>query len=640
MANDGTHYAPISLKRVQIEGGFWGPRLETLRHTTIPAIYDRCRETGRIDAFTLSWKPGMPKRPHQFWDSDVAKWLEAACYVIATHEDESLRDQVDEVVALIENAQKPDGYLNTYYTTVEEENRWTNLRDMHELYCAGHLIEAALAHHEATGSTRLLGVARRYADHINSVFGRARGQKRGYPGHEEIELALVGLYRATQARQYLKLARYFVDERGRRPHYFDEEALQRGERPAHDGPADYTYCQAHLPVLKQFTAEGHAVRAMYLYSAMADLAAETGDGGLRKACETLWENVTQRRMYVTGGVGSSRHGERFTFDYDLPNETAYAETCAAAGLLLWAHRMLRLEVTREYADVMERVLYNGLLSGLSLDGRHFFYSNPLAAVPRTFTYLPAHHVAAERQEWFECACCPPNLARILASLGRYIYGQAGATLYVHLFVQGTVSAYVNGSQVQLEQRTEYPWDDHVRFQIDCEEATEFTLAVRIPGWCRDWKCSITGRYKASDIRERKGYVYIHRIWQPRDVVEFRFAMPVERVYAHPHVRMNANKIALHRGPVVFCLEEVDNGPDLAALHLPSTPHFTPVFKRRLLGGVTVITGRARRPRASAQAGDLYGPVPPRTKQVPFIAVPYFAWGNRGLGEMLVWLHAY
>lgn len=639
MNGEKGEYAPLPLKQVHIEGGFWGPRLEILRHTTIPLIYERCKETGRIDAFRLTWKPGMPKRPHPFWDSDVAKWLEAACHVLATHKDESLENHVEEVAALIEGAQQPDGYLNVYHSTVEKGNRWTNLRDMHELYCAGHLIEAAIAHHRATGSTRMLDVACRYADHIQSVFGRGRGQKRGYPGHEEIELALVALYRETGERRYLNLARYFVEERGRKPHYFDEEARERGEAPKQYFAGGYSYYQAHLPVMKQTTAEGHAVRAMYLYSGMADVAAETGDAALRDACETLWKNVTQRRMYVTGGVGSSRHGERFTFDFDLPNETAYAETCAAAGLIFWAHRMLRLEVKRDYADVMERALYNGLLSGVSLDGRRFFYSNPLASVPRTFAFLPAGHMAPERQNWFECACCPPNLARLLASLGTYLYGQAGDTLYVHLFAQGSVSTHVNDNSIKLAVHTQYPWDDHVHIQVHCAQETPFTLAVRIPGWCRDWKWSITGHGKDDRVREHQGYFYITRTWQPEDSVEFRFTMPVERIYAHPHVRMNASKVALHRGPLVYCLEEIDNGGDLAAVRLPSGPHFVPVFKRRLLGGVTVITGRARRPVAAVQAGDLYGPEPARTKPVSLIAVPYFAWANRGLGEMLIWLHA-
>lgn len=635
MGNDDADYAPLSLDRVQIEGGFWGPRIETLRHTTIHAIYKHCKETGRIDAFRLTWKPGMPNRPHPFWDSDVAKWLEAACYILAAHEDESLAQVVEETVALIANAQQPDGYLNVFHSTVEKDKRWTNLRDMHELYCAGHLFEAAVAHYDTTGSTQLLDTACRYADHINGVFGRARGQKRGYPGHEEIELALVKLYRATGAERFLQLAAYFIDERGRTPHYFDEEARERAETTK---PNNYSYWQAHMPVREQTTAEGHAVRAMYLCAGMADVAAETGNAELRAACETLWENVTQRRMYVTGGAGSSRYGERFTFDYDLPNETAYAETCAAAGLVFWAHRMLRLEVRREYADVMERALYNGLLSGLSLDGRRFFYSNPLATVPRTFAYLPERHVAAERQEWFECACCPPNLARLLASLGRYAYAQAGDTLYTHLFVNGAVTARLDGQEIHIEQHTQYPWDEHVRMKVRCAAPVTFTLAVRIPGWCRDWRWSMTGRYKDSDVRERKGYVYIRRTWQPEDSVEFRFLMPVERVYAHPHVRMNAGKVALHRGPVVYCLEEVDNGGDLAALRLPSTPHFTPVFKRRLLGGVTVIAGRARKPVAAAQSGELYSHLPTRTKPTSFIAIPYFVWGNRGTGEMLVWLH--
>jgi len=622
---------PVPLDRVEVADRFWAPRIETNRTVTLPIEHEHLKRTGRIDAWKLGWRPGDPNPPHIFWDSDVAKWLEAVAYALAARPDAELERLADALIDDIAAAQQPDGYLNVHFTVVEPEKRWTNLRDWHELYCAGHLIEAAVAYHQATGKRKLLDVLCRYADHIAAVFGPRRGQKRGYPGHEEIELALVKLYRATGQERYLKLAQFFIDERGRQPHYFDAEAAARGDgrRPPHD------YNQSHLPVRQQATAEGHAVRAMYLYCAMADLAAETGDGELRRACRRLWRNVTERRMYVTGGIGSSRQGERFTFDYDLPNETAYAETCAAIGLVFWAHRMLALEGDGRYGDVMERALYNGVLSGVSLDGKRFFYANPLTVFPEALR--DGGHVAAQRQEWFGCACCPPNIARLLASLPLYAYSEGARTAWVHLYVQGRATLNVAGRQVEVRVQTDYPWREEVSLEVRPQRPGTFTLALRIPGWCRGATLSVNGNpLRLGDI-VKKGYAKVRRAWARGDKVELKLPMPVERIEANPRVRMDCGRVALQRGPIVYCLEEVDNGPDLADLCLPRRAALRAQYRPDLLGGIVTITGAALRRDRSGWGRALYRADKSQALKVPITAVPYYAWCNRKPGEMLVWI---
>lgn len=356
---------------------------------------------------------------------------------------------MNKIIDLIVAAQQEDGYLNVYYTVVEPEDRWSNLRDQHELYCAGHLIEAAVAHHAATGKWTLLNAICRYADYIDTVFRRGQDKNRGYPGHGEIELALVKLYHATGGKHYLKLAAHFLNQRGQQPYYFDQEARKRGEDPTPTRHNNYEHLQAHLPVREQKTAEGHAVRAVYLYAAMADVAAETGDAELLKACRSIWKNIVEKRLYIHGGIGSTRFGERFTQDYDLPNEDAYAETCAAIGLVFFAWRMLQIEPDRQYAEVMERALYNGIISGVSQDGRRFFYDNYLASTPGIHRFTGQK--SPLRQEWFSCACCPTNISRLLASLGQYIYSQTARSIFVHLYIDGTVSLKLSGQNVTLSK---------------------------------------------------------------------------------------------------------------------------------------------------------------------------------------------
>ena len=625
MAAPSRKLTPVALTDVKVNDAFWAPRIQVNRTVTIPREYELCKSTGRIDALKLQWKPGLPDRPHQFYDSDVAKWIEAASYSLATHPEAELDKLLDEVIALIASCQRPDGYLNSYFTCVDPDKRWTNLRDMHELYCAGHLIEAAVAHYQATGKRSLLDVLCRYADHIDSVFGVEEGKKRGYCGHEEVELALVKLYRATGNERYLRLAKYFIDERGRQPHYFDVEAQARGEDPKKHWAGGYRYSQAHLPVREQAEAVGHAVRAMYLYSGMADVAAETGDETLLMACRRLWGDTTKHKLYVTGAVGARHHGEAFGEAFELPNESAYAETCANIALAFFAHRMLQLEADAKYADVMERAMYNGVLSGVSADGRKFFYVNPLASAG-------GHH----RQDWFGCACCPPNIARLLASVGMYVYSASESAAYVHLYVGGQAKAHVAGRTVALTQETNYPWDGDVKITVRPEAPAKFDLMLRVPGWCRKHKLTLNGKPAKAPVV--KGYARIRRTWNDGDAVELSMSMPVERVSAHPSVADDVGRVALQRGPIVYCLEQCDNKAPVRAVLLPDRARLRARFDRRLLGGCVVVEGGALAVSPAGCGGELYcdaGCL--TTRRVRIKAIPYFLWDNRKPGAMTVWI---
>lgn len=626
---------PAPVRAVRLDGGFLGERLRVNREVTLPIEYRQCKDTGRLDAW--DWRPGQPNPPHIFWDSDVAKWIEAAAFSLALYPDPDLEARVDDVVARMARTQLPDGYLNSHFILVEPGKRWANLRDQHELYCAGHLMEAAVAYFQATGKRAFLDVMRRYADYIGTVFGTGEGQRRGYPGHEEIEMALAKLGRATGERRYLDLARYFVDERGRQPHYYDHEAQQRGEDPARWHGRRYDYCQAHKPVREQTTAEGHSVRACYLYAGMADVAAETGDADLLAACRALWQNITRRRLYITGAVGSAADGERFTVDYDLPNETAYAETCATIALVFFAHRMLQLERQGDYADVLEQALYNGVLSGVSLDGTRFFYANPLAVHPKAFGF-GLNRFPAERQAWFGCACCPPNIARLLASLGTYAYSTEPGGIWVHLYAAGTADLDCAGTAVRLTQTTDYPWDGRVGVAVQPRAPVAFTLALRVPGWCAGATLSLNGQ--AVDLAgcSEGGYAHLTRTWSPGDRVELNLPMPARRIQAHPSVRQDAGCVALQRGPVVYCLEEVDNGPDLAALSLPPPAPLEVSSERSPFPGIPVIRARGRRTLATGWDDQLYRTVEPaRRRSTELTAIPYCLWANRQMGEMRVWI---
>ncbi|HEY0735915.1 MAG TPA: beta-L-arabinofuranosidase domain-containing protein [Herpetosiphonaceae bacterium] len=629
----GSRLLSLAQTQVSIDDNFWAPRQRVNREQTIPYILEQCRKTGRVDALRGVWDPELVQRgvagsniPVLFWDSDIAKWIEAASYSLATHPDPQLDALVDEVIAHVAQAQQPDGYLNSWFTTVHPEQRWTNLRDWHELYNAGHLIEAGVAHFQATGKRTLLDVVRRYADYIDSVFGTAPSKQRGYCGHPEIELALVRLYHATDERRYLDLARYFVDERGREPHYFDQEARARGDDPALFWARTHEYNQSHCPVRLQDEVVGHAVRATYLYSAMADLAAEDGDTSLLEACRRLFRHLTTKRMYVMGGIGSSMNNEGFTSDYDLPNESAYAETCAGIALVFWAQRMLNIDLDRRYADIMELALYNAVLSGVAADGTHFFYDNPLSS-----------DGDKQRSEWFTCPCCPPNLARIIASLSGYIYAQRDDEVVAHLYVQGTARLRLAGQEVTLRQETNYPWNEQVSIRVGLGEPANFRLRLRLPGWCRAPRLMVNG--EAIDLANavENGYAVIRRQWRDGDVVGLELPMPIERVYAHPEVRADVGSAALRRGPLVYCLEQTDLSTPLHQLLLPADAELTARFDDGLLGGVVVLEGEAVALSASGWDDTLYRTAPPASKPSPIRAIPYYAWSNRGAGAMAVWI---
>jgi len=582
-----------------------------------------CRKTGRIRAFRLE---KSNKNYHPYFDSDFAKWIEAACYSLATTPDKNLSKTVDRVVKLVVSAQRPNGYLNTYFTVKNPSYVFKDLREQHELYSAGHLMEAAVAHFYATGKRNFLEAMMRYADYISSVFGREKGKKRGYCGHPEIELALVKLYRASGGRRFLELSSYFVNERGRKPYYFDVEASKRGEDPAayewwtKNG---YPEMQAHKPVREQKEAVGHAVRAVYLYSGMADVAGETGDKALFGACRRLFDDIINTKMYVTGGIGAVKKGEAFSTAYDLPNETAYAETCAAIGLVNFAHRMLRQELDSKYSDCIERALYNGVLSGVSRNGKLFFYDNPLASSGK-------HH----RKEWYDCSCCPPNIARLFASLGGYIYSTKGADVAVHLYIGSQAKLNLAGTAVSISQKTEYPWGNKVLISVNPEEPGRFTVKLRYPGWCRKMTVQVNGK-NAGSI-PKKGYLGVERLWSAGDKISIVFDMPARTVYADPRVKQDTGRAALMKGPLVYCFEEVDNPGDAETLLLRRKSGFRVVRKAGLLGGVDIIKVKGFRVNSGKQK-QLYSDTAPKLEECVLTAVPYFAWDNRKAGSMAVWL---
>ena len=637
---------PLPLTGMQVTDRFFAPRIDLVRTQMLPyqweALNDRLKDTEPshcIENFRIA--AGISRGEYHgmvFQDSDLYKWLEAVAYQLAVRPDPSLREAADSAIRLIGQAQTPEGYLNTYYQTHPDERRFSNLQNNHELYCAGHLIEAAVAFAQAVGDTRLLDVARRYADLIDRVFGPEEGKLHGYPGHEIIEMALVRLFRLTGEERYLRLARYFIDQRGQAPLYFEEEARHDGNRDFvwNETFMRYQYYQAGKPVREQTEAEGHAVRAVYLYSGMADVAAETGDQTLFEACRTLFDNIVSRRMYITGAIGSTHVGEAFTYDYDLPNESVYAETCAQIGLCFFAQRMLNSEMDGRYADVIERTLYNSVLSGMSLDAKRFFYVNPLEVVPEACEKDDRlRHVKPQRQKWFGCACCPPNLARFLGSLPSYAFSAGGDTLYMHLYIGGEVRVALAHAEVHLSVESDYPWDGRVRLTV--HTPGEYGIAVRISGWCRGYELKVNGESVSSE--PVRGYVSLNRVWREEDMVELNLKMPVTLMRANPAVRADTGKLCVVRGPLVYSLEEADNGKDLHLLRLPLQTAFEVHDEPQLLGGIRTICCNAFRRSKSFAEGQLYAPVcgAEEMTETQLTWIPYFAWANREPGEMAVWI---
>lgn len=648
--NSTQYTKALPLGQVSVKDAFWSNYRELVRAKMLPyqweALNDRipgAEPSHCIKNFKIA--AGLEEGKFEgfvFQDSDLAKWIEAAAYTLVWHPDSALEQTVDDAVNLIVSAQQADGYLDTYYIINGLDNRWTNLMDNHEMYCAGHMLEAAIAYYHSTGKHKLLDAMIRLVDHIDRVFGSEEGKKKGYPGHEVLELALMKLYDITKDQKHLKLAKYFIDQRGQKPLYFELERKENGRSFYwKDSYFQYQYYQAGLPVREQNKAEGHAVRAVYLYSGMADAARVTGDDSLYQACEKLWNNMVHKRMYITGSIGSSSYGESFTFDYDLPNDTVYGETCAAIGLAFFAQRMLMISPKSEYADVLEKVLYNGIISGMSLDGTKFFYVNPLEVVPEACEKDQLRrHVKPERQKWFGCACCPPNIARIISSLENYIYTVSKDTLYIHLYIGNESAVLLNGINTKLTVSTDYPWDGDITVKVSPEAPVEGTVALRIPGWCREF--SVWRNDRKLSVTEniiKDGYLLLTGQWSEGDTIRLHLEMPVQLVASNPMVRENIGKAAVMRGPIVYCLEQEDNGILLQQIRLPQAPKLTCQYEKDMLGGIVCIksNGLILDPNGwkNDQLYDFYKKETYTEKSLTWI--PYYAWANRNCGEMLVWV---
>jgi len=641
--------------KIKITDTFFGDYQRLTREVVIPyqwdAINDRITDAEPSHALrNFRIAAGLEEGEFYgmvFQDSDVTKWLEAVAWSLSQYPDAALEATADAVIDLLEQAQWEDGYLNTWYTVKEPGQRWTNLAENHELYCAGHLFEAAVAYYLVTGKQKIIDISCRFADHIDSVFGRNSGQIKGYPGHPEIELALLKLYEVTANRRYLDLATYFIDERGTTPHFYESEYEKRGFtwRSVTNGPGwmfkDKAYSQAHAPLKEQQEATGHAVRFAYLLTGAAHLAHLKQDDARYQVCRRLWDSMVQRQMYITGGIGSQARGEAFSCNYDLPSDTAYTETCASIAVMMFARRMLECEGDAEYADVMERALYNTVLGGMSLDGRHFFYVNPLETAPVAIRHNHKYeHVKPVRQRWFGCACCPPNIARTLSGIGQYIYTVHPETLFINLFVGNTWTHQIDGQPLTLTLEGHYPTQDKIAITVDCPKEITHTLAVRIPGWCDNAVVKVNG--DPVNHEPIKGYLHLHRCWKAGDIIEMQLPMSVRPVYAHPQVRQLAGKVALQRGPLVYCLEEADNGCDLHNLWLDERLPFTLIPGTGLMQGKTLIQASGVRLRAlSDGTGSLYRFDQPATEgeSVALTFIPWYAWANRGEGEMRIWVNS-
>ncbi|MCX7973794.1 MAG: glycoside hydrolase family 127 protein [Candidatus Aminicenantes bacterium] len=624
----GYALTPVPFTNVQVFDQFWSRRLETNRKVTIPHCLHQCEITGRIENFEIAakMKTGKFKTQYPFDDSDVYKTLEAVGYVLMRARDPELEKKADEIIAKIAAAQEPDGYLYTA-RTIDPVNppvpwvgpeRWSNLYMSHELYNVGHLYEAAVAYYLATGKRNLLEVALKNAELLLSVFGP--GKNRSVPGHQEVEIGLVKLYLLTKDKRYLDLAKFYLDERGRA-----------------DGHKLYgTYSQDHMPVVDQTEAVGHAVRAQYMYIAMADVAAYTGETAYLKALEAIWKDVIGGKVYLTGGIGAAGGIEGFGPAYFLPNATAYCETCASIAHILWNHRLFLHYGEARYIDALERTLYNAFLSGVSLSGNLFFYPNPLES--------SGQH---QRSPWFSCACCPPNVARLIPQIPGLIYSLGkDNSLLVNLFVASSTEVTFGDTKVMIRQETNYPWEGQVKILILPAEETNFILKIRVPGWAlgrpvpsdlynylNPEKTQITFKLNGQKTNPEldKGYAVFKRSWKIGDTVEIEFPMPIRRVVSHPAVKANEGKVALERGPIVYCAEWVDNGGAVSHLVLDDQGPLTSDFRADLLGGLTIIKGEATALREGEKEGEII-----KEKQ-PFVAIPYYAWAHRGNGEMAVWL---
>ena len=677
----------INLKDIRITDPFWARETELVRREVLPfqwdALNDRVadaapsycmhnfraasalarqkRESGAAfvaPKYTFRGFEVLPEDPAKpepdrfygfvFQDSDFSKWIEAVAYSLTTHPDPQLEALADEAIELVCSAQLEDGYLDTYYILGGMDAAFTNLRDHHELYCFGHLTEGAVAYYQATGKDRLLKAACRFADCIDRHFGPEEGKKRGYPGHEIAEMALVRLYGVTGEEKYRRLSRFFLEERGRKPYYFETEEQ-------HDSPTNESYHQSHLPVTEQKEAVGHAVRATYLYSGMADMARLDENETLMAACERLWDNIVQQKMYITGGIGGTHLGEAFSFNYDLPGDTAYAETCASIGMVFFCRRMLQLAPKAKYADVMELELYNGVLSGMGQDGKSFFYVNPLEVVPEAcHKDERKFHVKPIRQKWFGCACCPPNIARLLGSVGSYAVTQNADTTWIHLYMGADITRSLEAGSLRLHMTSAFPWEGSVTIRVESERPLRHTLALRLPGWCRQEemqlavngihleKSSAEAAFLRPELSEtaasiHDGYLYLTADWFDQEIT-LNFPMKAEFLCANTRVRETRGQVALKRGPIVYCAEEADNGPDLHLLQPDISCSPIPCEVEIAGCKARALDLAGWREKADVEDAPLYHPAGVAKKEAVTIRmIPYFLWSNRGEGEMSVWL---
>ena len=625
----------ITIRNVSIADDFWSPRQALITNVTIPfmerILRDEVPEARKSHAIS-NYRMAADEESGTFYgmvfqDSDVAKWLEAAAYSLFLKPDNALAERVDELVALIGRCQQKDGYLNTYFTVREPGNRWKNLLECHELYCAGHLLEAGAALHEAAGKDELLHICIRLADHICGRFEK----EEGIPGHQEIEIGLLRLFQATGNVRYRNMALRFLNLRGRDPEWFIRHT------PAHPDihyggydidPADTIYNQSDVPVREQTVARGHAVRQLYMLAAMADAAAETGDRAMLDACLRLFDNITQKQMYITGAVGSSARHEAFTVDYDLPPDRCYGETCASVAMVFFAHNLLKNHPDGRFADLMELELYNAALAGMQLDGKRFFYVNPLEVDTSVSGKVPGYeHVLPQRPPWHDCACCPPNLARLIASLGRYLWSEEGDTVYSHLLI-GSEAITSFG---RIRMKSGYPWEGKAGYMIADDGC--FTLAVHIPGYVTEYTLRVNGHREEAPVRN--GYAFVRRVWQAGDTVSLSFEMPVRRLHADFRVRNCAGKTALARGPLIYCFEEEDQTAPLFSLSLPRDAEIAAVSS--LPGLPREMVCLSMEGKTDLSPDTQYSPHPPEQIPCKLKAVPYFAWANRSQGNMLVWI---
>lgn len=631
----------VPFTSVKVTDQFWQSRIETNRTATIPASFERCENTGRVKNFVMAAeKSGKFCTTFPFDDTDIYKTIEGASYSLAVHPDKKLNKYLDSLIVIIAKAQEPDGYLYTARTIDPQhphswsgDERWVKEHDnSHELYNSGHMFEAAAAHFVATGKRNFLNIAVKNADLLTRTFGP--GKRSVAPGHEIVEMGLVKLYRITGKKDYLELAKFFIDQRGKR------EYKKKSGNSWENG----NYWQDARPITQENEALGHAVRAMYLYSAVADVAALTGDKEYLQAIDRIWNNMVGRKLYVQGGIGAVPDGEQFGADYELPNETAYNETCAAIGNVYWNQRMFQLHGDAKYIDVLEKSLYNGLISGVGLDGKSFFYTNAMQ-VKNTFHYP---RLEAERSGWFECSCCPTNVARLIPSVPGYVYAQSEDGVYVNLFINGSADLIVNKKPVQLIQRNNYPWEGGLLFTVKPKSPADFKLKIRIPGWARNEAVpsdlysfhsnqlrSVTIKIngKAINYSVEKGYAVISRKWKDNDRVEVSLPMEAKMVKASEKVKDDQGKVAIQRGPLIYCAEWKDNDGRTSNIILPEETVFQPVFQKDLLNGLTVLKGEALSVNVSPDGRSIH------TVNKSVTVIPYYAWANRGKGEMTVWFPA-